>query len=81
MGNSLLDILVFGRISGKSAGLFALNDAKEGALTIEHVEKFHQELEAAGTGLDRVAPMLLPDYTLQHVKDRQLTAHYVGTMR
>jgi len=81
MGNSLLDIMVFGRISGKTAGDYAMNAAKEGALNLEHVVKYHGELKAAGAGEGRVAPMLLPDYTLQHVKERQLTTHYVGTMR
>ncbi len=81
MGNSLLDIMVFGRIAGKTAGLYVKESAKEGALNVEHVASFHNELEAAGVGQDRVAPMLLPDYTLQHVKERQLTSHYVGTIR
>ena len=81
MGNSLLDILVFGRLAGRTAAIFARESHKEGALSLEHVQKFHQELEAAGVGLDRVSPMLLPDYTLGHVKERQLTSHYVGTLR
>jgi len=81
MGNSLLDIMVFGRVSGATAGNYALNSAKDGALNLEHVATYNNELEAAGVGLDRVAPMLLPDYTLQHVKDRQLTSHYVGNVR
>ena len=81
MGNSLLDIMVFGRVSGTTAGQYAQNAAKDGALSLEHVAKYNNELEAAGVGLERVAPMLLPDYTLQHVKDRQLTTHYVGNVR
>jgi succinate dehydrogenase/fumarate reductase flavoprotein subunit len=80
MGNSLLDIMVFGRISGENAGQYALNKAKDGTLSLEHVVKYNKEVEQAKVG-DRVAPMLLPDYTLQHVKDRQLTSHYVGTLR
>ncbi len=81
MGNSLLDIMVFGRISGRSAGQYALNNAEEGALTLEHVNKYNAEVEAAGVANDRIAPMLLPDYTLEHVKQRQLTAQYEGTIR
>ncbi len=81
MGNSLLDTMVFGRISGKAAGSYALNDAKDGSLSLDHVVKYHAELEETGVGLDRVAPMLLPDYTLEHVKQRQLTTHYLGTLR
>ncbi len=81
MGNSLLDIMVYGRISGKSAGEYAKGSAKDGALSLAHVEKYNKELDEAGVGLDRVAPMLLPDYTLQQVKDKQLTSKYLGTMR
>ncbi len=81
MGNSLLDILVFGRISGRNAALYALNQAEEGDLSVEHVSKYHAELEAAGVVTDRVAPMLLPDYTQEHVKAKQWTAKYEGTLR
>ena len=81
MGNSLLDIMVFGRISGKNAAFYALNDFQDGELNIEHVRKYHQELEEAGINTDRIAPMLLPDYTLEHTKARQLTATYEGTLR
>jgi len=81
MGNSLLDIMVFGRISGTNAGKFALNEYQEGELTLEHVRRYHQELEEAGVETDRIAPMLLPDYTLEHTKAKQLTAQYEGTLR
>jgi len=81
MGNSLLDIMVFGRIAGRNAAQFARESATEGALTLEHVIKYHKELEEAGVGADRVSPMLLPDYTPPEVKKRQWTAHYEGTLR
>jgi len=81
MGNSLLDVVVFGRISGKSAAEYATSKAQDGALTLEHVNKYHAELEEAGVGLDRVAPMLIPDYTTSETKERQLTTSYVGTVR
>ena len=81
MGNSLLDIMVFGRIAGKNAADYALNNAKEGRLSLEHVTRYHKELDEAGIETDRIAPMLLPDYTLEHVKEKQLTAHYEGTLR
>ncbi len=81
MGNSLLDIIVFGRISGRTAAEYVKSDAKDGALTLEHVNKYHVELEEAGVGLDRVAPMLIPDYTDPAVRERQLTSHYVGNVR
>jgi succinate dehydrogenase/fumarate reductase flavoprotein subunit len=81
MGNSLLDICVFGRIAGVSASLYVKEKAKEGKLTLDHVRKYHKELEEAGIITDRVAPMLLPDYSNPKVRERQLTAHYLGTIR
>ncbi|TKJ41026.1 succinate dehydrogenase/fumarate reductase flavoprotein subunit [candidate division LCP-89 bacterium B3_LCP] len=81
MGNSLLDIMVYGRIAGKSAATYATNGYKGGKLTLEHVTKYHKEMDDAGVKTDRIAPMLLPDYTLEHVKAKQLTAQYEGTMR
>jgi succinate dehydrogenase/fumarate reductase flavoprotein subunit len=81
MGNSLMDVIVFGRISGTNAAAYAKEQAKEGRLTLDHVREYHKELEAAGIVTDRVAPMLLPDYTDPKVRERQLTAHYVGTLR
>jgi len=81
MGNSLLDIMVYGRISGKTAADYALNNAEDGALTLDHVDKYHADMEANGVETDRISPMLLPDYTEEHVKAKQLTASYEGTMR
>ena len=62
MGNSLLDIIVFGR----NAGVNAAKAAKEttvGELTLDHVNKFAEEMKAAGIKTDKVSPMLLPTYT------------------
>jgi succinate dehydrogenase/fumarate reductase flavoprotein subunit len=81
MGNSLLDVCVFGRIAGMSAATYVKGRAKGGRLTLDHVRRYHQELEEAGIITDRVAPMILPDYSNPKVRERQLTAHYVGTIR
>jgi succinate dehydrogenase/fumarate reductase flavoprotein subunit len=81
MGNSLLDILVFGRIAGRTAGEYALGSWRDGQLTLDHVRRYHQELDSEGVDTDRVAPMLLPDYSNPEVRDRQLTTSYVGTVR
>jgi succinate dehydrogenase/fumarate reductase flavoprotein subunit len=81
MGNSLLDVCVFGRRAGQHAAEYIKAGAKEGKLTLEHVRKYHQELEAAGLGRERVSPMLLPDYVNPDVKKFQLTTSYVGTIR
>jgi succinate dehydrogenase/fumarate reductase flavoprotein subunit len=81
MGNSLLDVLVFGRMAGRNAAAYARSGAHDGRMTLEHVRAYHAELERAGVKTDRVAPMLLPDYTDPDMRKRQLTAHYVGTLR
>ncbi len=81
MGNSLLDITVFGRLAGESAGQYVKDRAEIGKLSVEHVRKYHKELEEAGIVTDRVSPMVLPDYGNPDVKKRQWTTTYVGTMR
>ncbi len=81
MGNSLLDIMVFGRIAGKTAAVYAKESAKDGKLNLDHAIKYNKEVDDAGVANDRVAPMLLPDYTDPRVRRRQLTTQYVGTLR
>lgn len=61
MGNSLLDIIVFGRNAGKNASEKA-KDVELKNLTLSHVESFEQEIENAGIETDKVSPQLLPDY-------------------
>ena len=61
MGNSLLDIIVFGR----NAGHFAAERAKEvtvGKLTLSHVEEFEKERKEAGITSDILSPKILPSY-------------------
>jgi succinate dehydrogenase/fumarate reductase flavoprotein subunit len=81
MGNSLLDVLVFGRMAGRNAATFARENAAKGELTLDHVRAFHRELEMEGVADNRVAPVLLPDYTDPEVRKKQLTSHYLGTLR
>lgn len=61
MGNSLLDIIVFGRNAGKNAAARAKTTVTA-PLTLAHIEKFDAEREAAGIKTDAVSPKLLPDY-------------------
>lgn len=61
MGNSLLDVIVFGRNAGINAAKKA-ESTKVGKLTLEHIAKFDKEREAAGIKTDMVSPKLLPDY-------------------
>ena len=62
MGNSLLDVIVFGRDAGVAAAERAKNVKKVGKLTLSHVEAFEKELENAGIKPDVLSPKLLPDY-------------------
>jgi len=80
-GNSLLDVLVFGRIAGRNAALYAKDKAKDGRFTLDHVRKFHKELEEAGIDRRKVSPVLLPDYSNPLVRERQVTTTYEGTIR
>ena len=81
MGNSLLDIIVFGRIAGKGAAEFALSNAQDGTLNLDHVVAYNKEVEEAGVADGRVAPALLPMYTDERIRERQLTTQYVGNVR
>ncbi len=81
MGNSLLDITVFGRLAGESAGKFVKERGEIGKLSVDHVRRYHRELEEAGIDTQRVSPVVLPDYGNPEVKKRQWTTTYVGTMR
>ena len=64
MGNSLLDIIVFGRSAGHNAARVAKN-TKVGKLTLDHIEKFEEEISNAQIKTDLVSPRLLPNYTKQ----------------
>lgn len=64
MGNSLLDIIVFGRSAGINAAAKAKN-ITVGKLTLDHIEKFETQLSEAGVKTDVVSPKLLPNYTNQ----------------
>ncbi len=81
MGNSLLDVTVFGRIAGENAARYSRAKSPRGKPTLEHVIRYNRELEKAGVKTDRIAPMLLPDYSNPEVRKRQLTTQYQGTLR
>jgi succinate dehydrogenase/fumarate reductase flavoprotein subunit len=80
MGNSVLDYNVFGRRAGKYAAEY-IKHANPGRLTLEHITAYENELKKARIKTDRLAPVLLPSYTPEEVRRRQLTAHYEGTLR
>ncbi len=64
MGNSLLDIIVFGRNAGKQAAAKA-KTVTLGDLTLSHVDAFEKELADAGVSTGVASPKLLPNYTKQ----------------
>ena len=62
MGNSLLDVIVFGRNAGRCASEKA-KSVKPGTLTLSHIDAFLKERGEAGIEGDTVSPKLLPVYT------------------
>ena len=61
MGNSLLEITVFGRIAGINAAKH-VKKVELGKLTLDHVRKWEEMLKAEGIETDIEAPIILPDY-------------------
>jgi succinate dehydrogenase / fumarate reductase flavoprotein subunit len=61
MGNSLLDVCVFGRRAGTAAAE-AYKNITLGKLNLNHVDKWNEMLKKEKIGLDRQSPILLPDY-------------------
>jgi succinate dehydrogenase/fumarate reductase flavoprotein subunit len=62
IGNSTLDLFVFGRRAGRAAARYA-KEVKRGGPTLEHVRRWQKDLEQAGlAGKRPVSPRLLPDY-------------------
>jgi succinate dehydrogenase / fumarate reductase flavoprotein subunit len=62
MGNSLLEICVFGRRTGKAAAEKA-KEVKLGKLTLNHVDEWNKKVSALGIKETYKSPILLPDYT------------------
>jgi succinate dehydrogenase/fumarate reductase flavoprotein subunit len=62
MGNSLLDICVFGRRAGRAAAAYA-HQTQPGQPTLTHLEQWARERREAEMVDDLPAPILLPDYT------------------
>ena len=73
--------LHFGIWSRASAAEHVKGEAKDGALNLDHVVAYNKEVEDTGCGEGRVAPAIIPDYTDPRVRERQLTANYVGNVR
>ncbi len=63
MGNSLLDVCVFGRRAGLSAAEYVARGVNPGKPTLEHIDRWNKELDEAGINGAVKSPILLPDYT------------------
>ncbi len=63
MGNSLLDIIVFGRRAGRSAAAKSKDMTAPEELNLDHLISYHRELEQTEAADGRIGPMLLPHYT------------------
>lgn len=61
MGNSLLDIIVFGRIAGKNAASQS-KTIKIGNLSLQHVNDYANEIDNLGIDTGETSPLLYPKY-------------------
>ena len=71
MGNSLQDIITFGRRAGKNAAAYIQAGVELKGLSLDHVVQFEKELEDAGIDSPAVAPILLPDYPTDEMVERR----------
>jgi succinate dehydrogenase/fumarate reductase flavoprotein subunit len=73
MGNSLLDITVFGRRAGTNAAAYAKEKSSQSSsLSLEHTKAYNKALEEQGVERVKKSPILLPDYTREEVAKKQL---------
>ncbi|MBI5642220.1 MAG: FAD-binding protein [Deltaproteobacteria bacterium] len=72
MGNSLLDVLVFGRRAGIKAAEYAKTAKASDKITLQHIDDFNNEIDKAGIKGGELSPILLPNYAPDHVRSRQV---------
>lgn len=70
MGNSLLDILVFGRRAGEKAAARS-RDVRIGRLTLDHVGRYQGEVQEVFPENELPSPMILPDYAAPLTRERR----------
>lgn len=80
MGNSQLDVMVFGKRAGKHAADYA-KSTKIGKLNLDHVYDYKKEVDKLDVNKNHISPMILPDYVPERIKKRQYTVHPEGTLR
>jgi succinate dehydrogenase/fumarate reductase flavoprotein subunit len=67
IGNSTLDLFVFGRRAGRAAAQYA-KEVRRGSPTLEHLRRWRRELQQTGlTEVRPLSPRILPDY-VRHVR-------------
>ncbi|WDP92337.1 MAG: FAD-binding protein [Desulfobacter sp.] len=71
MGNSLQDIITFGRRAGVNASKYVNAGVELKNLSLDHVVNFEKELEEAGVTDPKVAPIVLPDYSTDEVAENR----------
>jgi succinate dehydrogenase/fumarate reductase flavoprotein subunit len=62
MGNSLLDICVFGRRAGVAAAAWSAG-AQPGTPTLAHLDEWKRARQETGLSDGSASPVILPDYT------------------
>ncbi|MBN2602138.1 MAG: FAD-binding protein [Candidatus Marinimicrobia bacterium] len=80
MGNSQLDLIVFGRRSGFWASERAKKGVQFGKMNMQYVYDFENEVAKLDIPRKKIAPIVLPDYIPDHVKFKQKTTEYFGTL-
>jgi len=73
MGNSLQDIIAFGRRAGTKAAEYVKANVELKKLTLDHIVKFEKELAEAGVENPVTAPIILPDYSTDEVSANRWT--------
>ncbi|MEO5350977.1 MAG: FAD-binding protein, partial [Magnetococcus sp. YQC-3] len=74
MGNSLLDILVFGRRAANAAVQEVKGGVEPGAPSLKHLVRYGEELRQAGLERGALSPMILPNYTTEETRQQQWDA-------
>ncbi|MEJ1379780.1 MAG: FAD-binding protein [Candidatus Sedimenticola sp. (ex Thyasira tokunagai)] len=71
MGNSLLDILVFGRRAGLNAAKAIAAGDLPGAPNMEHLQNYGEALADAGLDRGVLSPMILPNYATDEIRKQR----------
>ncbi|MEJ1376209.1 MAG: FAD-binding protein, partial [Candidatus Sedimenticola sp. (ex Thyasira tokunagai)] len=71
MGNSLLDILVFGRRAGLNAAKSIAGGEVPGAPNMAHLQSYGKTLADAGLDRGVLSPMILPNYATDEIRKQR----------